>query len=72
MTPFRAAREALGWTIAEAAQALELSWRYVKRLDEGERDAQTVCPHTLTLMQTWAADWFPAEHRPQPRRKDAA
>lgn len=69
MTPFRAAREALGWTIAKTAQALDLSWRYVKRLDEGERETP---PHTLALMQTWAADWFPAEHRPQPGRKDAA
>ncbi|MBN9525465.1 MAG: hypothetical protein J0H82_04620 [Alphaproteobacteria bacterium] len=62
MTPFRAARESLGWTIAEAGKALELSWRYVKRLDEGEREPHK---HTIEVMrlrlaakrlaETWAA-----------------
>lgn len=105
MTPFRTARESLGWTIAEAGKALELSWRYVKRLDEGERephkhtievmrlrlaakrlaetwatsglsgnpdDLRAIDAAIAALMQTSAADPPPAEHRPEPGKKEAA
>lgn len=69
MTPFRAARETLGWTIAETAEALKRKWRHTKDMDTGTKPAPD---HTLELMQIWAAPWFPAEHRPRPGKKDAA
>jgi len=105
MTHFRALREALGWTIAETRDRLDLTWRHVKRLDEGERephqhtlevmrlrlaakrlaetwaasglsgnpdDLRAIDAAITALMQTSAADLPPAEHQPQPGKKDAA
>jgi len=69
MTEFRTLRETLGWSIIQTAEALDRSWRYVKELDVGDKQPH---PHTLALMRTWAAPWFPADRRPQPGRKDAA
>lgn len=69
MTPFRAARTALGWTIAQTAEALKRSWRHTKDMDTGDKTAPD---HTLALMETWAASWFPAKHRPQPAARAKA
>lgn len=70
MTPFRTARETLGWSVKQTAEVLGFaSLGRVYDLDRGTKEPH---PHTLALMQTWAADWFPAEHRPRPTSADQA
>jgi hypothetical protein len=48
MTPFRAAREALGWTVADAMTHLALARPTVYSYDSGTRKPHR---HTLEVMQ---------------------
>lgn len=67
--PFNTARETIGWSIAQAAEVLGFTWRHAKALDDGEKKPHQ---HTLALMETWAAPWFPVDRRPRPGKKEAA